>query len=80
MEFEVRDEGTAWTDAPRTLSPHEVQQMKEALQSPQQGHLAGGRIAAIRLHRQLTNSTLRAAIRCVDQIISDAKLPSSTSP
>jgi hypothetical protein len=58
METEIiGDGGTEWTDTPRALTEDERNWMR-----------IEPRLKAIRLHRELTNSTLAAAIAAVDEI------------
>jgi hypothetical protein len=59
MEIEIiGDAGTDPTDTPRDLSPDEAACI-----------VAAGRLNGIKIHRQLTSSTLPAAIRAVDQLL-----------
>lgn len=58
MEFEIIGRArTEFTDQPRQLTNAETILIKNL-----------SRIGAIKAHRALTNSTLNAAIRCVDEI------------
>jgi hypothetical protein len=58
VEFEIiGDPGAVFTDTPRDLTPDEIAQIKQV-----------SRIAGVKLHRTWTNSTLAAAVRCVDTI------------
>ena len=49
--------GMDWTDNPRDVTREEAAQIK-----------AVGRLDGIKLHRQLTNSTLSAAMRAVEKL------------
>ena len=53
----VGNPGTSRTDNPRQLTADEERIIWQS-----------GRLDAIKLHRQWTNSTLGAAVRCVDAI------------
>jgi len=60
MEMEIvgADIATEWTDTPRALTDGEKHQV-----------CAAGRLNGIKLHRQLTSSSLKAAISAVDAIL-----------
>lgn len=51
----IGDQGVDWTDNPRPLTKDETAQI----------HAAGYGLEGIKLHRQFTNSTLRAALHAV---------------
>ena len=58
MQIEIiGDKGTEWTDSPRPVTQAEAAQIKAAT-----------RIDGIKLHRQFTNSTLRAAHIVVSEL------------
>ena len=53
----IGDKGTEWTENPRTLTDDEATQIK-----------AMGRLEAVKMHRQITSSTLRAALNAVSAL------------
>jgi hypothetical protein len=57
MKIEIISKAPEFTDHPRMLTEDERQRVRSA-----------SRLEAIKLHRQLTNSTLRAAIEAVDAL------------
>lgn len=60
LEFQVVGDATPHTDTPRDMTDAEKAEVRRA-----------GRLEGIKLHRAWTHSTLRAAIRRVEDVLSE---------
>lgn len=67
MKFEIiGDAPEPWTDTPRVLTHQERAWMRVATSN-------GGRVAGVKLYRELTRATLAVAVQFVDAMIKETQ-------